>query len=270
MILGIDVSRWQSSVDWATIKAAGVEFAVIKATQGNYLVDAKMRAHVEGANKAGLIVGLYHWCDPLVKAEAQAKYFVDNTRGIDFRFVSADMEQQWGDWKEWSQGRVTKILSPDAISNNARDILNYWGSALSVPRIVYTRASFIHSYAKPALKWIKDYPLWLAHYPYKAGTVRTTWPELITTYKPSIPGPNLPSGCNTWTFWQFTGDKFILPGIESVLDVNFYNGTLAQLRQFAGLPVDAPAPTPEPAPALTLEERVALLEKAARENGWKI
>jgi lysozyme len=267
MILGIDVSRWQASVDWETLKKNGVEFAVIKATQGNYLVDAKMKTHVEGAQKAGLIVGLYHWCDPLVKADLQAKYFLDNTRGIDYRFVSADVEQQWGDWKEWSQGRVSKILSPDVISNNARDVLAYWGSKISVKQIIYTRASFINSYAKPALKWIKEYPLWLAHYPYKAGNVRTTWQELTTTYKPSIAGPNLPTGCTNWAFWQFSGDKFILPGIESTLDVNYYNGTLGQLREFAGLP---PLPEPSPETQKTLEERVALLEKVAREHGWTV
>ncbi len=267
MILGIDVSRWQANVDWATLKKNGVEFAFIKATQGDYLVDAKLNTHVEGANKAGLIVGLYHWCDPLVKASAQAKFFVEKTRGLSFRFASADVEQQWGDWKEWSQGRVSKILSPDVISNNAKDILSYWGDALSVKRVVYTRASFISSYAKPASKWLKDYSLWLAHYPYKAGSVRTTWADLQTTYKPSIAGPNLPSGCTAWTFWQFTGDKFILPGIESTLDVNYYNGTLAELRKFAGLPAQ---PETKPETPLTLEQRVAVLEKAARENGWKV
>jgi GH25 family lysozyme M1 (1,4-beta-N-acetylmuramidase) len=267
MILGIDVSRWQSTVNWETIKAAGVEFAFIKATQGNYLVDAKMKTHVDGAQKAGLIVGLYHWCDPLVKADVQAKFFLDNTKGIDYRFVSADVEQQWGDWKEWSEGRVSKILSPDQISNNARDILGYWESRMSVKRVVYTRASFINSYAKPAQKWLKEYPLWLAHYPYKAGNVRTSWADLQVTYKPSIPGPNLPTGCPNWTFWQFSGDKFILPGIESTLDVNYFNGNLSQLREFAGLP---PLPTTPPVETRTVEERLTLLENLAREHGWKV
>ena len=56
MILGIDVSRWQSKVDWSLMKSNGVEFVFIKATQGNYMTDQMMVKHVEGANKAGMII----------------------------------------------------------------------------------------------------------------------------------------------------------------------------------------------------------------------
>ncbi len=52
MILGIDVSRWQSKVDWSLLKSSGVEFVFIKATQGNYMTDQMMVKHVEGASKA--------------------------------------------------------------------------------------------------------------------------------------------------------------------------------------------------------------------------
>lgn len=31
---GIDVSNWQGTVNWAQVKANGVEFAYIKATEG--------------------------------------------------------------------------------------------------------------------------------------------------------------------------------------------------------------------------------------------
>jgi len=266
MILGIDVSRWQSKFDWALLKSNGVEFVFIKATQGNYMTDQMMVKHVEGANKAGMIIGLYHWCDPTVDAVAQAEYFLNAVSGLPYKMISADVEQQWGDWKEWSNGRVTKIVSPSVISQNAKTILETWAKRTKIPLIVYSRASFINTYAKPAQSWLPKYPLWMAHYPYNSTTVRTTWQNFSSTYKPSIAGPALPSGSSKWTFWQFTGDKFILPGCESLLDINYFNGELIDLQKFAGV---TPGST-TPSTTLTVEERLARLEAQAKAHGWTL
>jgi GH25 family lysozyme M1 (1,4-beta-N-acetylmuramidase) len=82
MILGIDVCHWDVNVNWGTLKSNGVEFVFIKATQGNYLTDPMLNKHCADANKAGLIVGLYHWCDPIVKASSQAAYFLNAVSGF--------------------------------------------------------------------------------------------------------------------------------------------------------------------------------------------
>jgi len=269
MILGIDVSRWQSNVDWSLLKASGIEFVFIKATQGNYKTDQMMVKHAEGANKAGMMIGMYHWCDPTVNAESQALYFMNAIAGLPYKMVSADVEQQWGDWNEWSNGSVTKILSPNVISQNAKTILETWAKRTKVPTIVYSRASFINTYAKPAQTWLSKYPLWMAHYPYKASTIRTTWQDFKTNYKPSINAPALPTGSTKWTFWQFTGDKFILPGCESLLDINYFNGELADLKKFVGMDTTTP-PVVTPPTTLTIEERLAKLESEARFRGWSV
>ncbi len=267
MILGIDVSRWQSKVDWSLLKSNGVDFVFIKATQGNYMTDQMMVKHVEGASKAGLIIGLYHWCDPTVDTESQASYFLNAISGLPYKMISADVEQQWADWKEWSSGKVTKILSPTVISQNAKGILDIWAKRTKVPLVVYSRASFINTYAKSAQSWLPKYNLWMAHYPYNSTSVRTTWQNFISSYKPSIAGPAMPTGSTKWTFWQFTGDKFILPGCESMLDINYFNGDLNDLKKFCGITT---TPTPTPASTLTVEQRLARLEEQARAHGWTI
>lgn len=264
MILGIDVSRWQPNIDWAVLKANGIKFVFIKATQGNYSVDTLLRKHVEGANSVGMIIGLYHWNDPLVAADAQARYFINNVQGLKYHMIANDVEQFWADWQEWSQGNITKYISQEAISSNARGVMEYWKANLEKPAVLYTRASFIHGFARPMLTWVCGYPLWLAHYPYNTTRVRTTWDVFKTQYKPSISAPSLPSGCTKWAFWQFTGDKFYLPGVDTPLDVDYYNGTIEELRAFAKI-----APLPPP-PVLTLEQRVARLEAEARARGWNI
>ena len=39
---GIDVSQWQGEIDWAKVKAAGVEFALIRAGLRGYAPEGKL------------------------------------------------------------------------------------------------------------------------------------------------------------------------------------------------------------------------------------
>jgi lysozyme len=298
MILGVDVSRYQALVDWGLLTSKGVQFAIIKATQGNYSTDPKLVEYATEAQAAGMIIGAYHWCDPTVAADKQAQYFLDSIQGLDVDFVALDVEQQWADWNEWKNRQVTNLLSPQKIDDTARQIITIWETTLKKPVVVYTRTSFIEEFAKPMEDWLPKYPLWLAYYPYKAGVVSTSWDIFESEYKPQIKGPALPSGCTQWTFWQFTGGKFILPGVDTAVDVNYFNGNLNDLQKFVGIPVAtapvAPTPTPNetmtepsaptdsspataPAPgtgslpeSMSLEDRVTRLEALARAHGWDI
>lgn len=254
MIYGIDVSDYQPKVDWNYLKSVGVEFAIIKATQGNYHKQKLYKTHLDGANKAGLITGLYHWHDPLETYESQAEWFIKHTTGLDFQIAACDVEQQWADWQEWANGKITKYIPPQAISDNAKNVLAYWDDRLKQKTVLYTRTSFINSYARPMLKWCGNYPLWLAHYPYANGRIAVSWEEFKEKHLPQISGPDLPQGCTDWRIWQFSGDKFLLPGVFSdaagkvlsPLDVNFWNGTIGELHTFAGVNLPAPEPEPEP------------------------
>ena len=42
---GPDVSHYQGTVNWASVKAAGVGFAIAKATEGSSYVDAQFKAN---------------------------------------------------------------------------------------------------------------------------------------------------------------------------------------------------------------------------------
>ncbi|MBQ7170987.1 MAG: hypothetical protein IJR89_01780 [Clostridia bacterium] len=57
---GIDVSRWQGEIDWAAVGAAGVRFAMIKATDGED-ADPFFAANLTGASGAGIACGTYHY-----------------------------------------------------------------------------------------------------------------------------------------------------------------------------------------------------------------
>lgn len=59
---GIDVSKWQGSINWQSVADAGCEFAFIRAgwsSEGEFHEDEYFVANMEGANAAGIPVGIY-------------------------------------------------------------------------------------------------------------------------------------------------------------------------------------------------------------------
>ena len=65
-IKGIDVSEWQTKINWKEVKADGVVFAMVRVGYGsadgsNCKLDTYFRANVEGALAAGVEVGIYFY-----------------------------------------------------------------------------------------------------------------------------------------------------------------------------------------------------------------
>lgn len=72
---GIDVSSHQGLIDWAKVKAAGIEFAIVRAGYGQYKtqVDSKAHQNFFGALGAGLHVGVYWFSYATTPEEAKAE-----------------------------------------------------------------------------------------------------------------------------------------------------------------------------------------------------
>ena len=60
-IVGIDVSAHNGDIDFDRVKKEGVEFVIIKATEGSTFKDRRFIENVRKARKAGLKVGAYHF-----------------------------------------------------------------------------------------------------------------------------------------------------------------------------------------------------------------
>ena len=60
-IVGIDVSAHNGDIDFDRVKAEGIEFVFIKATEGSTFKDKRFVDNVRKARKAGLKVGAYHF-----------------------------------------------------------------------------------------------------------------------------------------------------------------------------------------------------------------
>ena len=66
---GVDVSIFNESVDWAALKAAGIDFAICRTGYGKSDFDENFQRNVEEAHKAGLICGAYHYSYALTPAD---------------------------------------------------------------------------------------------------------------------------------------------------------------------------------------------------------
>lgn len=60
-IKGIDISHWQGNPDFARVKANGIRYVILKATEGVNYVDPCFQTNVSAAIAAGLPVGAYHF-----------------------------------------------------------------------------------------------------------------------------------------------------------------------------------------------------------------
>src|SRR5262249_4996316 len=60
-VAGVDVASFQESggIAWATVANAGIKFAAIKVTEGNYYTNPSARADLAAAQRAGLAIMAY-------------------------------------------------------------------------------------------------------------------------------------------------------------------------------------------------------------------
>lgn len=84
--LGIDVSHYQGNVNWDKVKAAGYEFVIVRlgyrgyGQAGNMKVDKTFAKNIEGAQAAGLDVGIYFYSQAINEEEAieEAEFVLKN------------------------------------------------------------------------------------------------------------------------------------------------------------------------------------------------
>lgn len=72
---GIDVSSHQGNIDWASVKAAGINFAIIRvgyrgSQTGALVEDSCFKKNIQGATANGINVGVYFFTQATTEAEA--------------------------------------------------------------------------------------------------------------------------------------------------------------------------------------------------------
>lgn len=99
-IKGIDVSKWQGTINWNEVKKDGVEFAIIREGWGKKSpnqIDKKFRENYENAKSAGIPVGCYHYsyADSVDNAKKEAEFCLENIQGLKLEYpVCFDIEDR--------------------------------------------------------------------------------------------------------------------------------------------------------------------------------
>lgn len=113
MIRGADTSDNNGPINWAAVKASGVEFAYIKVSEGESSSYATAASQFNGASAAGLVTGAYHFARPNYSAQANAAAFAEQlmTLGaIDGHLPPClDLEVGTGNLSSWASTFVTEL-----------------------------------------------------------------------------------------------------------------------------------------------------------------
>ena len=196
-IHGIDVSRYQGAIDWARARDAGVSFAFLKATEGGDRADPLFEAHWQGATRAGIPTGAYHFFYFCTPAEVQARWFIKNVRKHPGMLPPVvDLE-----WNPFSP-TCTHRPEGSVVRREARIFIAALEAHYGQRPIVYTTPAF---YADTGIGQLRAVEFWL----------RSTAKPLPEAY------PGQP-----WRFWQYSGTGLV-PGFLNEVDLNLFNGTAA-------------------------------------------
>ena len=151
-IKGIDVSSYQGKPDWAKVKKAGIDFAILRIHQKNG-PDISFEHNYKGCKTNAIPVGGYKYSYALTPAqaleEAEDTLSVLAGRGLDFP-VFYDLE-----WK--SQRKLGKA----AVEKNAEAFLN------RIKKAGYKVGIYCNMdwYQNVLTEKLRKYDLWLARYP---------------------------------------------------------------------------------------------------------
>ncbi|MDQ2091968.1 glycoside hydrolase family 25 protein [Marimonas arenosa] len=194
---GIDAARFQDAADWPTARAAGVNFAFLKATEGGDRTDPMFDSHWRGARAAGIPTSAYHFFYFCTPAEVQARWFIRNvpkTPGM----LPPVLDLEWNPFSPTCTHRPEGAV----VRREARIFLAALEAHYGQRPVVYTTPEF---YRQTGIGKLRAVEFWL----------RSTAKPLSEVY----PGQR-------WRFWQYSGTGLV-PGFLDEVDLNLFNGSAA-------------------------------------------
>lgn len=183
---GIDVSRWQNTIDWGKVKASGFTFAMIRAGYGRLhdQEDGNFRVNIANAQSAGVNCGIYWYSYAVTPEDArlEAQVCLDVIRGYKLEYpVMFDIEESRQ--KELGKEAVSNIIEAFCTTVEAQGY--YVG--------IYSYKNFLTGYVRQDL--LDRYDVWLAE-----------WCD-VATYT------------GTYGIWQYTSNG-VVNGIDGRVDMN--------------------------------------------------
>ncbi len=192
---GIDVSEWQGKINWAQVKTAGVDFAILRCGYASTYADTQWHNNVQGCLSTGMPFGVYLYSRATSPEEAskEADFVISQLKsegltGADLALpVYFDMEDSKMVGKNYA-----------AIAQAFFDKL----AAAGYPVGTYANLSWWNTYLTSPV--FDKYSKWVAAYNTSIGL----------TYAPMS---NFSKGNGVWQF----SDYGVIPGISERVDLNY-------------------------------------------------
>jgi GH25 family lysozyme M1 (1,4-beta-N-acetylmuramidase) len=203
---GIDVSHYQGSINWSSVKAAGIQFAYIKATESTTYTDPNFSANYLGAYNAKVIRGAYHFAHPdLSSGAAQATYFASHggAWSADNLTLPGMLDLEGGCYGKTTAAMQSWIL----------DFYTTYKAKTSRDVVIYTSPSWWNTCTGGWSGMSAKSPLNVAHWTTAAS-------------------PTIPSGFPYWTFWQYS-DSGSVSGVSGAVDRDRFSASSARLLALA-------------------------------------
>lgn len=195
---GIDVSVYQGTITWSSVKSAGKNFAFIRVSDGTGTLDANFATNWSHAKSAGLTVGAYQFFRPSQDPIAQADLIVNKVQAAGY--VSTDLPIV-------IDVEVTGGMSNATIISRVNQWLQRVQSRTGRLPALYTSPGFWSSIGNPTPSPLPY--LWDAHWGATCPTLPPAWGRL--------------------RWWQYS-DSGSVSGISGAVDLDEYNGSLTEMR----------------------------------------
>jgi lysozyme len=204
---GIDVSKWQETVDWVKVKNSGKTFAFARISDGLNNKDAYFAANWKGMKDVGLVRGAYQFFRPAQDATKQAELVIEA--------IEANGGLLPGDLPPVLDFETADGVSASTAIARAKTWLSVLEAKYKIKPIVYTGNNMNNVTGSH----LSAYKLWVPNY--------------------GASCPLMPPGWSNWTFWQ-DSDTGTVAGVDGPVDMNYFNGDLAALKALT-----VPEPEPE-------------------------
>lgn len=203
-IEGIDVAIWQGRIDWQKVKASGIAFAYIKATEGTLYRNPNFARDWSESQHAGIIRGAYHFFDPTKSPLAQAKHFVSTVGPWEGQDLPPALDLEGISWNSIPQAARLSLVLEWLVA-----VEDSWG----VSPFIYTNYFFARDVLRTQdNKSLSRFKLWIAN-----------WNQ--------VDHPPLPAPWSEWTIWQYSDAGRIPGAIAGKVDRDRFAGTVAELRR---------------------------------------
>lgn len=214
MTFGIDVAKYQGTIDWQQVAASGVDFAMIRVgyrTQktGEICADANAKYNMQEAQANGIKAGAYFFSTAVTTAEAEAEadWVVDYISQYQITYPVAYNCEGFDN----PESRQYSLAQSER-SDIAAAFLNRIYERGYTPMFYAAKGEMEGDAKWDASRLKQSYKIWMAWYP---GDI-SPMDEGADAYA---------KGC---AMWQYTNQGTV-PGIKGVVDVNVayfgYEGT---------------------------------------------